>query len=104
MAAVILAVMDDNEDVSDLSYTTRVLMWDEEERPPCLGIPGLQARLLLPATWPCCREIHTGKGDVVHGAASTDLLGGPSCCRGSRWRRAAAVHLLRLCPQRPHPG
>ena len=45
VAAVILAVMDDNEDVSDLSYTTRVLICDEEERAPYLGIPGLQARL-----------------------------------------------------------
>ena len=36
--------MDDNEDVSDLSYTTRVLICDEEERAPYLGIPGLQAR------------------------------------------------------------
>ena len=73
MAAVVLAVMDDNEDVTDLSYTTRVLMWDEE-RPPCLGIPGLQARLLLLVTW------GTLGARTVHARGVWCLLGGRFCC------------------------
>lgn len=44
VAAVFLTMMDDNEDVPDMAYTTRVLAWEEAEqaRAPKLGLPGLQ--------------------------------------------------------------
>ena len=51
LVMVVLTIMDDNEDVADMRYTTRVLACDESEKLPILGMPDLQVCWSRPQ---CC--------------------------------------------------